>query len=237
MRLDLDREIKRPTILLGHQGQGLIGTIVVQHLLGQADFTEVGSSQLRDVPPLLAYYEGQMLKPASMFYNEERNLLILLVLAPTAGIEWELADMIKELAAKTDAEKVIIPDAVMAEGESDIFYLANHEIKEDLGLKIQNAFLSGLPSALLMEKDVRVMVIMGNIGSTERSTIKAMSGIPSISVAIQILNRLGDILGIPIKTDKLEEQNKNIEKRLEEYINQMQKMRQGPAEEFRTYIG
>jgi predicted ATP-grasp superfamily ATP-dependent carboligase len=187
------------------------------------DFKEVGNSQLREVSPTVALKDGKVLKPISLLHNKEKNILLIFVLAPIQGIEWEISDLIEEVYNETKARELIIPDGFIGPTEGEVYYLTHKD--KDTAIKkhaekLEDAVLTGVIPALLL-KDVSLLGIFGNLSSSEQARIKASSGIPSNKIAVNVLKVLNAYLNLSVDTKTLEEMGEEIEKQFGEYMEQI----------------
>ena len=208
--------IRDPTIICGYQGTGLVGALVVNHLIEEMAFSEIGSSQLREVPPVIALRQGRMFKPMSVLYNKEKNLIVIFILAPTAGIEWEIADTVETVSKNLKAKETIITDGITINSKDPVYYLSNYcnsNDCENLNKKIKpvkNSVVGGVTSALLM-KDMKVLCFLGNLMG-EANNQEFLSPVKS---AVNVLDVLNWYLKLRIDTSKLEKLGEQMEKELE----------------------
>ena len=62
----------------------------------------------------------------SVLYNKENNIIVVFVLAPTAGIEWEIADAIEEISKSKKAKETIVTDGITVKSGEAVYYLSNY---------------------------------------------------------------------------------------------------------------
>jgi len=219
----LHAKIQNPTIICGYNSTGFVGSLIINQLIEQMNFKEVGNSQLREVSPTVALKEGKVLKPISILHNKEHNILLIFVLAPIQGIEWEISDLIETIYKETKAKELIIPDGFVGPTEGEVYYLSHKNSDATIkkyAQRLNDAVLTGVIPALLL-KDISLIGIFGNLSSSEHAQIKATSGIPSNKIAIKVVDVLNPYLNLSIDTKKLEEMGEEIEKEFGEYMNQI----------------
>ncbi len=237
--------IKEPTIICGYQGFGMVGPLVVNHLIEEMGFQEIGSSQLREVPPVIAYRNGKMMKPMSVLYNKKHNIIVIFILAPAGGIEWEIADTIEKVAKNMDAKQVIIADGTRIESEKKVHYLSNFCDKNDCANiekkaePVKNAIVGGVTSALLM-KDMNVLCFLGNLYQEDQEQGNAIPEMPGTGMmspaksAVNVIEVYNWYLKLKINTNKLVELGDKMEKEFQGFIDRLQKMKQPDSQ---RYIG
>ena len=235
-KIHLERPIIGPTIICGFQGFGMVGALVVNHLIDEMDFKEIGSSQLREVPPLIVFKGKRILKPVSIFFNSINNIVLISILAPTVGIEWNIADMIETIAKSMKAKEIIIPDGIIAEDHQSIFYISNFgKDLQSIAKPVENSVVAGVTSALLMKRNLPVLCLLGNMKSDKFGAMAAAapvltSGITATNL-VKVINRY---LNLDVSTERLEQASKDMEKELGSFIDQLSRAK---SDREQRYIG
>ena len=237
--VNLKEDIKNPTVICGYKSSGMVGALVANQLLDEMDFKEVGSCQLRKIPPVLAIRKDRMLKPMSMFYNKENNLLLIFILAPSVGVSWEVSDIIEEISKQTQAKEIIVPEGILIkEQEKDTFYLSNHEVDEKIKNKysrLERSVLMGITSALMIKKELPVLCLFGNMGKATKAKVKLAKWVPSNKSAAHVIDALNYYLDLDLDKDSLIERGNKVEKQLTKFIDRMKEIQKksGKSEELR----
>src|SRR3989338_7222578 len=118
--------IKNPTMICGFQGSSIVGPITVQYLLDHVAFQEIGQAWFDSMVPFGLVLKGELVKPMSIFYNKEYNLVLIRTTVPSRGIEWQLAETIENIAKTFKAKEVICIDGVeSAPDMKNVVYLSN----------------------------------------------------------------------------------------------------------------
>jgi uncharacterized protein len=243
VKIKLKEKIREPTIICGFKNFGLVGNLVVNQFIKDMSFKEVGSCKLKEIPPIMTLQEGKIFKPVNFLYNEKKNILLVFIIVPTKGIEWEIAEIIEDLYEKTKAKEILIPDGIRTKSKDDVFYVSN--FKDDkklkgLGTQLENSVIMGVSAALLMDKDLPVICILGKARKGKENTIKGVRGIPSANAAANIINVLNEYLDVDINIEDLKKRAEKIEKALENFMERVDKMKKShPSKKVKDlkYIG
>ena len=107
MKLDLWKKPKSPIIIQGFPGFGLIGTITTEYLIEQLKAELIGTVRCDDIPAMIAIHGGKVVQPIGLFYDSKTNILIVHIITSIQGLEWELANMIMDLAKKLSTDKIL----------------------------------------------------------------------------------------------------------------------------------
>ncbi len=227
--------INKPRIICGYQGFGMVGALAVNHLIEELDFHPIGSSQLREVPPVMAFKDGRMYKPLSILYNKKNNIVVIFILAPTHGIEWEIADTIEKIAKGVNSDEIIITDGITINSDDRMFYLSNYCSKNECkrlnknAKPVKNSVVEGVTSALLM-KDLNVLCFLGNLVQSKDDR----QPMPPAKAAVNVIGTLNWYLDLKIGTKKLEELGDKMQQEFQKFISRLEEMKESKAQ---RYIG
>lgn len=224
-KLKLKDDIKEPTIIVAHPGSGMIGSLIGSQMIEDMDFEKIGFSPLKNIPPVIAVRKGEMLRPMSILYSRSKNIILVFILAATKGNEWEMTELIEEIAKKTRAKKIVVPDGIAVQDDIDILKYSNDGTKD-----LDNGVIPGLTASILMA-DLPVECIFGNIG--KKAAITAAAGIPSAKAAAKVIEELNKVAGLDLDPEKLQQHGENVEKELSQYMKQMK----DAGHEQLSYIG
>ena len=129
MKLNLNKIPKSPIIIQGFPGFGLVGTIVTEFLLEHLKFEKIGEFVYDELQPIVALHKGKLIKPMTVHYSKQYNILILHTILNVQGFEWKIADNILELAKKTKASEIISIEGVNTPGTPEdkpqLFYFGD----------------------------------------------------------------------------------------------------------------
>jgi len=183
--------------------------------MNKMKFEDIGSCQLEQVPPVIAMEKGNMFKPISFLYNEDKNLVLIFVLAPTLNMEWKIARIIENLYKSSKAKEILVVDGVSSQSKDEIYYASNSVGSPAFGKSIDNSIIMGVGAALLMNKEVPVTCIFGNLGIP---TADAMADITSPKAAVKVIDKLNGYLGIYVDSSEITETGKRMENAFQNYV-------------------
>ena len=104
MKVMLTKKPKKPIIIDGFTGFGLVGTIASEFLLDHLKTTKIGRIWLDELPAMVAVHEGKVVEPIGIFYNDKYNIVIIHSVTSIAGMEWKITDAIMSMAKDMDAK-------------------------------------------------------------------------------------------------------------------------------------
>jgi len=156
MIVELNKEINNPLIIEGFPGFGLVSTITVEYLINHLETELVGKVSSDKLPPMIAVHDGKVVEPIGVFYNSEFNILFVYSMLNPTGIEWEVADMILELAKKTNARGIISLEGInkVTESGDKCFSFCTNKDEEkklvDNGIEaLKEGIIMGVTSTIL----------------------------------------------------------------------------------------
>ncbi|MCD4759614.1 PAC2 family protein [archaeon] len=115
MKIELLKKPQNVKIIEGFPGFGLVGTITTEYLMDHLDDVEkIGNIWFNEMNPLIAIHGGAVIDPLGIFYSKKYNLVLLHAVTNVTGVEWKLAEAIKEVAIKLKAKELICIEGVGA---------------------------------------------------------------------------------------------------------------------------
>lgn len=227
MKLVMKKEVQAHTIIEGFPGFGLVGTIVTEYLLDHLECELIGTFESDDLPPTVAIHKGEIIHPMGVFYNEKYNLIILHAILDIAGLEWEMAQCVTELAQKTNAKEMISIEGVSAEGEDNTLYYFGNKEFEKLGAKpIEESVVMGITATLLLkQKDLSCLFAQTN------------SKLPDSRAAAKIIEFLDTHLNLEVDPKPLLMQAELFEKKVSGIMQKTQKVMQDAHDKQMSYLG
>jgi len=195
MEIVLRKKPKRPTIVEGFPGFGLVGTIAIEYLIDHLDAKQIGEIRIEESPPMVAIHKGKIVEPLGIFYSRKYNLIIVHALTAIKGLEWELADTIHKLGKMVNAKEIISLEGVGAPPsiakKSSSYYLCKGENKklEKTGISpLQEGIVMGVTGALLLRKRANVNAIFA----------ETHSALPDSRAAAKVIEVLDKYLGLNV---------------------------------------
>jgi uncharacterized protein len=214
MNIELTKKPKNPTIIEGFPGFGLVGSISTEFLIEHLGAEQIGSIRLEESAPMIAIHNGKVIHPIGIFYDSKTNIVIVHVIASAQGIEWKMADVIKQLASELQAKEIICLEGVIGgDDSSKSFYFANQKstekrfesLKVD---KLKEGIVVGVTGALLLEGGLPVSSIF----------VETHSAMPDSKAAAKVIEVLDKYLGLEIDYKPLLKQAEEFEKKLKMLI-------------------
>ncbi len=207
---------KNPIIIEGFPGFGLVGNISTEFLIEHLGAEQIGSIRLEETTPMIAIHNGKVVHPVGLFYDKKTNILIVHVIASAQGIEWKMAEIIKQLAKDLQAKEIICLEGVVGGDDSTrSFYFSNQKtadkkfetIKVD---KLKEGIVVGVTGALLLEAGLPVSSIF----------VETHSAMPDSKAAAKVIEVLDRYLGLEVDYKPLLKQAEEFEKKLKTIMAQ-----------------
>jgi uncharacterized protein len=213
-------KFRKPVLVEGFPGLGLVGTISASYLIEKLKLEPLGYITGDQFPPLAAVHNHRPLYPARMYYSEKHDLVVFIseFVIPIGSVN-ELADKIYEFARKNKVEKIISLGGITIKGEQDTVYSI--------------ASLPELTAKLEKMKNVKMIKEGATTGVTGVLLARgAVEGYPVISLlaesqegymdpkaAAMVLETLRVMLGFSIDTSALENEAKLIDEKVKHIMS------------------
>ncbi len=196
MEIKLKQKPKSPIIIEGFPGFGMVSTIATEFLIEHLNAKPIGTIWSKKLMPLVAIHNNKILQPLEIYYDKKDNLVILHALSNVNGLEWEISEMIIELARQLKAKEVISLEGV---GSTDpksnkAFYYCKNDKQskslEKIGLKpLKEGIIIGVTGALLLKSEnLPVSCIFA----------ETHSKLPDSKAAAKIIETLDKYLGLKV---------------------------------------
>lgn len=232
MKVILDKKPKNPIIIEGFPGFGLVGTIATEFLIRHLNAKEIGRIRVKEVPPVIAVHEGKAVEPLGIFYDSKHNIVILHALTSVAGIEWEIADLVTELAKDLKAKEVISIEGIHAEEETTsdgVFYIGSSKKLAGSGAKqLKEGIIMGVSGALLVKRSINTSFIFA----------EAAGNLPDSRAAAKIIAILDAYLGLKVDPKPLVKKAEEFEDKLKGLLDKARLSKQDAGNKKQlTYLG
>lgn len=232
--IELKETPKDPTIIEGFPGFGFVSTIATEFLIKHLDAKRIGKIFTTKLTPLVAIHNSEIIDPLEIYYDKKHNLVILRALANISGAEWEIADIIMELAKRLKAKEIIGLEGVASEkiGKTPkAYYFTNLKTNkfEKINLEnLKNGIVVGVTGVLLLKKQqIPLSCIF----------VEANPALPDSRAAGEIIKVLDDYLGLKVDYKPLLKTAEKFENKLKELISQSQKASVQKQEKDTSYLG
>ncbi|MAG50058.1 hypothetical protein CL621_00260 [archaeon] len=196
MHINLKQKPKSPVIIEGFPGFGMVSTIATEFLVEHLNAKSIGKIWSEKLMPLVAIHKNKILQPLEIYYDKKDNIVILHALSNVNGLEWEISDMIVELARQLKAKEIISLEGVgSADPKSNnAFYYSRNDKQskslEKIGLKpLNEGIIIGVTGALLLKSEkLPVSCIFA----------ETHSKLPDSKAAAKIIETLDKYLGLKV---------------------------------------
>ena len=235
MQLQLKQKPKGATLVEGFPGFGLIGTITTEFLIDQLNAECIGTVTLPELPAMAAIHDTKLVQPIGIFYDKKNNLLILHIIMPIHGIEWKLAEVIRELCKILAVAQVISVEGVNSAFQSPTprsFYYADAPMAkrfEKLGVQqLREGIILGLTGALLLsDLPIPYSCVF----------VETHSTLPDSKAAAQAITLLNTLFTLKLDTKPLLVQAERFEQKLRGIIEKGQMATAEQEKKKLSYVG
>jgi len=236
MEIKLTKKPKGVTIVEGFPGFGLVGTIATEFLIDHLDTEMIGKVWMEELPAIAAIHQEKIVEPLGVFYNKKYNLVIVHGLGSAQGLEWKVADAVKQIAKTLEAKEVISLEGVGSPGgvsKNNVFYYTtNKKISskfEKSGAKpLKEGIIMGVTGALLLRSGgLPISCVFG----------ETHSKLPDSKAAAKVIEVLDAVLGLKVDTKPLLKQAVKFEAKVKTLLDQGQKMTAQQRRKKLSYVG
>ncbi|MBR9677971.1 MAG: proteasome assembly chaperone family protein [Nanoarchaeota archaeon] len=221
----LKKEIRgrRPALIEGFSGVGLVGVIAAQYYAEKLGAELVGHIESPELPPMAILVDGEVRYPIRVYYSKKHNLIILGSEFPVPkSMGYKIAKKIGKWAKKKKVKEVVCLEGIKeikVDGKSDVFCVTTNKKVEkkmkELGLrKLKNGIIVGVSAILLLECESQ------KIPATCLMS-EAQSNFPDGVAAANIIEILNKMFGTKVDTKPLEKQAVKFEKQLKDFTKKM----------------
>lgn len=236
MKIKLIKKPKRPVIIEGFPGFGLVGTIACEFLVDHLNTELIGKVLLEDEPAMVAIHKGKIIEPLSISYNKKYNIMIIHSISATPGSEWKISDIIISIAKELNAKEIVSLESVSSPniiGKPKTFYYSNDKKREKIFKSfklnpLKEGIIMGVSSALLLKVD---KIPMSCIFAETHTTL------PDSKAAAEIIKVLDMYLDLKVDYKPLLETAKQFENKLKEILQQSKTSIENRDKKALSYVG
>ncbi|MBS3109150.1 proteasome assembly chaperone family protein [Candidatus Woesearchaeota archaeon] len=226
---------KKPIVITGFPGFGLVGTIATEFLIEHLKTESIGKIWLEDAPAIVAVHNQTLVDPIGVFYDEKHNIVIIHGIAAGQGSEWQLAEEIVKIADAFDAYEVIALEGVGTAQPSinpKIFYFSQHDDKKAkfsaLGFEAMNeGIILGVTSALMVKLDKPLSSLF----------VESHADMPDSHAAASLVGALNKLLGLGVDEAPLIESAKVFERKLKGLLEKSKVAQEQKEKKMMSYVG
>ncbi len=224
--LDKKTNLKNYTLIEGFPGIGLVGTIAAGYIIEKRKMEPIGHIESEYFPPMAAIHQGKPYFPARIYKDKTSDFCILLseFIIPS-NIIYDLSGQILKFAKKQKIRQIISLAGMSStiKTKEKIFGIAsNDEMLNYLKIKkiplINEGITTGISGVLLAKAssiDYPVTSLL----------IKSSIEYPDPRAAAELIQKLGDVIGLEVDTKELLKEAKTIETKFKGMIQNIQQMK------------
>ncbi len=217
--IELTEKPKSPTIIEGFPGFGFVSTITTEFLIKNLNAKKIGSFYSEKLLPLSIIHNSKVMEPLEIYYAKKENLVIFRTMTNVSGAEWEIAQIVKEVAEKLNAKEIISIEGISAPeksaNKSKVYCYTNYESKKFEKIKIEtlkDGIVMGVTGVLLMKS-----------GKIPISCLfaEATPGIPDSRAAGEVIKALDSYLGLKIDYKPLMKTAEEVESKVRDILSKV----------------
>lgn len=213
MKVILKKKPKNATIIEGFPGFGLVGTISTEYLIHELKAELIGYVHSEDIPPMVAIHENTLVQPVGVYYIEKMNLIILHVMTNVKGIEWEIGEMVLELAKEIEAKNIICIEGVgtaLPSKTIDSYFYTNLEKNSK---KFESFKMKPLKEGIILGVTATLM-LLGDDHDISCIFVETHSNMPDSKAAAKAIETMDKFLGLKIDYKPLLKQAEKFEDKI-----------------------
>ncbi len=218
MKIELSKRPRKPIIVQGFPGFGLVGMIATEYLVHQLNAEEIGTIWSKELPPIVAIHENKLIHPLQIFYCKKRNIVIVQGLAAAHGSEWDISSAVVELAKLLKAKEIISLEGVAgkdADQAGVYFYSSSAKKQAELEKKF-----SRMKSGVIMGVTGTMLVSAHNNVDATCLFAETFTGLPDSKAAANLVKALDVYLSLNVDYKPLLKQADQFENKLKGLLQQ-----------------
>jgi uncharacterized protein len=236
MKIVLKEKPKNPIIIEGFPGFGLVGTISTEYLINELGAKPIGSIHAEDIPPMVAIHENKLVQPVGIYYDKKNNLVILHVMTNVKGIEWQVGELVLELAKKLEAKDVVSIEGVgtpVPSNKVEAYYYSN----TDKGKKqFEKAKIAPLKEGIILGVTATV-ILQGDDIPVSSIFVETHSSLPDSKAAARAIEVLDQYLELKIDYKPLIKQAEKFETKIKGLMEKSTVATEQQKKKTLSYVG
>jgi len=217
MKIELSSKPRKPVIIGGFPGFGLVGMIATEYLINHLDTKEIGRIWSNKLPPIVAIQNSELIQPLQIFYNKKHNVVIVQGLAAMHGSEWEISEAIVTLATELKAKEIIALEGVGSATGGEQVFAYSTDAKKQKALSndftiMKKGIIVGITGALLVNTKDKFPAVC--------FLAETQSGLPDSKAAAKLIEALDKYLGLKVDYKPLLTQAEAFETKLKGLLQQ-----------------
>jgi len=233
--LELTEKPKNPIIIEGFPGFGFVSTITAEFLIKHLNAKKIGRFSTEKLLPISVIHNSKIIEPLEIYYAKKENIIILRTMTNITGAEWEIAEIVAELATKLKAKEIIgiegVAAADIAEGKSRVYYYSSKDAKKFSEINVdclKDGIVMGVTGVLLLKADkLPISCIFA----------EAHPGLPDSRAAGEVIKTLDNYLGLKIDYKPLMKTAEEVEGKLKDILSRIKETSSQKERKDITYLG
>lgn len=230
--------LKKPTLIAGFPGLGLVGTISASYLVEKLDMELLGYITGTDFPPLAAVHDYTPSFPARMYMSKKHNLIVLLseFIIPLSTV-FEFSNRIVEFGKEKGVSRIISLGGISIKGEQDSVYviasskkLVKELVKNKMVKLIKEGATTGVTGVLLAHGAARKFPVISLLAEARPEYMDPKA-------ASMVLTVLKGFLGLTFDTKELDKEAKIIQEKMKDVISKAKVSQEYYKKEERRDLG
>ncbi|MBN1503353.1 proteasome assembly chaperone family protein [Candidatus Woesearchaeota archaeon] len=219
MEIKLDKKPKKPRIIEGFPGFGLIGTISTEFLIDHLKAQQIGSFTYDELPATVAIHKEKLVDPMGIFYIKDHNLVIFHTILNSVGLEWRLSKSISKMAKELQSPEIICLEGVsspqVTESKRVFYYCTDAAIRKKVKdipeiEPLKESIIVGVTGALMLRSKIPVTAFFG----------ETHTELPDSKAASNIIKALDIYLKLKVDYKPLLKQAEDFEKKFRDILKQ-----------------
>ncbi|NYZ77434.1 proteasome assembly chaperone family protein [Candidatus Micrarchaeota archaeon] len=213
------KDLKKPTVVLGFPGTGLVGSVAASHLIDVLQLKFGGYITSSDFAPLAAIHDYTPMPAARLHYSEKYNIVVIISeMTIPVGSSKDLAEKILVFANSVKATSVVSLGGIsLKEGGKEVYVVSSDlpiikdVMKRKIAKPIKEGATTGVTGVLLAKGTLAKYPVTAFLAEASEEYLDP-------GAAVNVLKVLSRFLNIPIDTAGLEKEAKELSKGLKESI-------------------
>lgn len=213
MKIVLKKKPKGATIIEGFPGFGLVGTISTEYLINELKAEQIGYIHSDEIPPMVAIHDSKTVQPIGVYYAAKQNLVILHVMTNVKGVEWDVGEVVLELAKQLDAKDIVCIEGVgtpLPAKEVNVYYYTNNDKGKK---KFESLKIEPLKEGIILGVTA-TLILLGEHESNSCIFVETHSSLPDSKAAAKAIETLDKYLDLKIPYEPLIKQAEKFETKI-----------------------
>ncbi len=227
---------KKPTIVIGFPGTGLVGSVAASQIVDSLGLEFVGYITSPSFAPLAAIHDYKPLPPARIHFSQKHNLVVILSeMSIPVNASMELAEKIYQFSKTINASLIVSLGGISLKEGDDTVYIVSSDraiIKEIVNKKlakpIREGATTGVTGILLARGALEKFPVLSILAESSEDYLDPKAA----GNAVRMLSK---VLEIRIATDALDKDAREIASTMRETVIKSKTPRKSAGEEGTMY--